>query len=340
MDSSRQFGYDVVRAVACFFVVVVHTTTLIDSSDPYCNVLKSAIMLIAITANAMFFMMSGKFNLTEKNQEKWGSFYIKRFSGLVVPVAIYFFIRTVYNELPEWSGFIELGKQFLEDVFFNYADTEYWFIYPLIGFLLAAPFLSGAFCRMTKRQSYVFICVGIAFNGLIFLASNLGMELSWKYLFSGFALIFFSGPLIEVVIDSKKALRVFQFVAILSFLLTLMFQYGFGFDSGIYDMSPLYFLLAIGIYATLLDFGNKVKESNLVSFIAKHSLGVYLTHMMVLYPLDLYFGGAEGFASLPVFAIGAVFVFACSIALSVLVDNMLVKPAQKVTRRFFTSIVG
>lgn len=338
MNSTRQFGYDVIRAVACFFVVVVHTTMLIDVSNLYCDILKSAIMLVAITANAMFFMMSGKFNLTKKNQGNWGSFYIKRFASLIVPVAIYFFVRTLYNELPEWPGFIEFGKQFLKDIFFNYASTEYWFIYPLVGFLLAAPFLSVAFCDMTKHQAYIFVGVGVVFNGLTFLMSNIGIDLSWNYLFSGFGFVFFSGPLIETLVDSKKNLRVSQGIAFFSFVLTLILQYGLGFESGIYDISPLYFLLAVGIYVTLLDFGNKIKGSRMVSFVAKHSLGVYLTHMMVLYPLNMLLGGAEGPVSLSVFGMGVIFVFIFSLMLGVVIDEMLVKPMQKATRAFFASV--
>lgn len=62
----RLYKYDFVRAVAILFVVAVHSLYFVDQSNPACLWIYWTLLTLFLTGNALFFLMSGKFNLRER----------------------------------------------------------------------------------------------------------------------------------------------------------------------------------------------------------------------------------------------------------------------------------
>lgn len=68
--ANRQYPYDVVRVVAMVFVIAVHSLVMIDTSWSLGWYLFAAGQGLFFTANALFFMLSGKFNLRERKDDR------------------------------------------------------------------------------------------------------------------------------------------------------------------------------------------------------------------------------------------------------------------------------
>lgn len=59
----RIAAFDVIRVISMIFVVAVHSLIALDSSNRTIAVIGLALQTIFFTANAMFFMLSGRFNM-------------------------------------------------------------------------------------------------------------------------------------------------------------------------------------------------------------------------------------------------------------------------------------
>ena len=105
--------------------------------------------------------------------------------------------------------------------------------------------------------------------------------------------------------------------------------------SNISDVSPIYTILALGVYALLLFLGDKMKPSKLVSFIAKHSFSIYLVHMMILIPLKNTLPIFPGAPSFLMFIGVTLFVFIASTIAAFLIDTTIVEFSKKMFDRLF-----
>ena len=81
-DAGRQYAYDVVRVVAMTFVVAVHSLVVIDQSSTILFLVFAVGQAVFFTANALFFMLSGKFNMRERETPTdLARYYVRRFRG-------------------------------------------------------------------------------------------------------------------------------------------------------------------------------------------------------------------------------------------------------------------
>lgn len=252
----RLCKYDFVRAVAIMFVVAVHSLYFVNSVHEQCAYPFYALQTIFFTGNVLFFLLSGKFNLREKKDDAAvKKFYYNKIRNIVVPIVIFFFIRTLYDLYPDYSLGLVV-KTFIKNFVYDYSHIEYWFMYTLVGFLLVAPFLSHAFARFSKFEKKLFVGIGLGYHLVLLIVSDAGYPLGWSYLFLGFSFTFFIGGLIEDLFETKKSRCGLALTSVLCLLATMVL---FHFDKtgGLQDSSPFYTVLAIGIYIGLLQLGEK-----------------------------------------------------------------------------------
>lgn len=330
MDTqNRLYAYDVVRVAAMVFVIAVHSLVALDVSSTPMFILYAACQATFFTANALFFMLSGKFNLKARDDdESLKRYYIRRIRGFLIPILILFFVRTLYNLYPNFETVPHVLKQYAINTLGGFSGMEYWFVFTLFGFLVVAPFIAPAFSKMSPFSRKLFLGIGLLYNLLVLIAANRGVEFSWGYLFSGFALAFCAGAFIENLASTAKQRGWFYISAVAGLLITIALAY-FGFSDGIHDISPFYTLLAIGIYLFILNAAKRAKPSKFISLLAKHSFSVYLVHMMFLLPLSDALPHLSGIASIGVYLALVFAVFVLSIAAAALIDAVLVKPAQR-----------
>ena len=327
--SGRLYAYDVVRVVAMVFVVAVHTLFVIDVSVPALFVLYAACQAVFFTANALFFMLSGKFNIRErKTDADLKSYYLKRFRSFIIPLVFLFFVRTLYRMYPNYETIAHVGKTYVLNTLGAFGSIEYWFVFTLFGFLIVAPFLAPMISSMTPFSRKVFFGIGIGYNLFALVASNLGFDFSWGYLFSGFAFAFCVGAFVEDLFPTKKS-RAWACLAGAGGLVVTVLLACNGWKNGIHDISPFYTLLAIGVYFAVLSLAQNARPSRFVSFLANHSFTVYLVHMMFLPFVTNAIPHWLGAASLATYAICVAITFALSVLCAVVLDAVLIKPAQR-----------
>lgn len=328
----RDVRYDVVRIVAMTFVVAVHALMVIDAGTPFGNAYVVFGQAVFYTCNALFFILSGRFNLTHRNGEMPGRFYLKKARGILIPVLILFLLRTAYNLWPQFPGLRAFGVAYVKNVLGAFAGTEYWFIYTLVSLLVVVPFLAPAFSRFDRKRQDLFIGIGFAWFTALFFLTGRGIAFSWTYLFTGFAFPFCIGPFVEERFKGRE--RVLWLAMPLCAVTTTWLVLS-GFTSqalGAFDNSPLYMLLSIGMYLALLDLGGRVRGTTArraILFVAKHSFTVYLVHLPVMHVLRALMPAAPGvlgYALHPLLALGTILV---SLAVAIVLDAALIRPAQR-----------
>lgn len=328
-ENNRLYAYDIVRAVAMTFVVAVHSLVALDTSSHSMFLLFAACQVVFFTANALFFMLSGKFNLRERKDDAGlKQYYLKRFRGFMIPIIILFLVRTIYNLYPHFGSIADIGKEYVKNSLGAFSSMEYWFVFTLFGFLIVAPFIAPIFSHMTAFSKKFFLGIGLGYNLLTIIAQNLGLNFSWGYLFSGFALAFCLGAFVEDLFANPKSRKILYAASIASVVITVWMHQA-GFTQGIHDISPFYTILAIGIYIFLLNAFRSAKPSRMVSFIAEHSFSVYLVHMMFLWPIQNNLPPVSGALSILLYLGVVALVLCLSLACAIVVDALLIKPTQR-----------
>lgn len=195
--------YDLVRALAMIGVVAVHPLTIVDASTRTGTLFNLGGQALFFTANALFFMLSGKFNLKEVGDDQLGSYYLRKCRGILIPTLTYFLIRTFYD-------FVRMGGSgefwlvtFVKNSLWRYNGIEYWFIFMLVSFLVVVPFLAPAFARPSAARRKLFLCLGFIYLVTFYVLTNRGHDAAWVLVFGGFLFPFCLGPSIECLCTSK-----------------------------------------------------------------------------------------------------------------------------------------
>lgn len=324
----RLYKYDLVRAVSIAFVVAVHCHNYIDTSIPVLALVDRAIVTLFLVGNALFFMMSGRFNIKKREGDHAvAKYYLGKVRNILIPVVLFFFIRTVFNDWGNLS-FTTVIKDFIKNSTFAFYHTEYWFIYDLVGILLVAPMLSKMVLNMTRTEKTAFLAVGFGYNALAVTVSHFGYEFPWGYLFSNFFFICTIGSFIEEYFVDVRRRRVLYIAAILSFAATVYLT-GHGGNRTLWETAPTYFIMAIGLYIALLYHGEKSKPSCIVNFVAQQSFNVYLIHVMIILGLIPVVPPVSGYASLLYAFVLFIVVFPLSVVAGKVADVILVAPLKK-----------
>lgn len=325
---NRLFGYDLIRFVAMLFVVAVHSLMVVDDLDGVGAYYIWTGQAVFFTANALFFILSGRFNLRERTDDgALRRFYLGRFRNIILPISVIFVIRTAYDLYPSWPGFLAAFKALVINTIYGFNSMEYWFVYALVGFLLAAPFVAHMTSRMTKLEIRYFVIIGLAYQFALMLLANMGIPLGWTYMFGGFAFAFCLGPLVEKIVCDDRRFIVLEILSAVC-LATTVFLVSRGWSANAFDLSPLYTILSAGIYLLLLRAGNKMQSNAFVTFAAKHSFSVYLIHMMVLLPVASALPKVWGPASIGMHILTTAIVFVVSLFISIVLDRIVIDPLK------------
>lgn len=336
MRGAHDSGFDAVRVVAMTFVVAVHTLFVVDVASRSGYVFDLTGKSLFLSANALFFLLSGKLNIRVIPDERVGVYYFKKARNILIPVLVFFLAFTLYSSYPEFDVIATL-KAFLVGALGGYAGMAYWFMFSLVGFLLVAPFLGRAFDQMGDRTLAAFIILGFGFSIARTIASNVGVGFSWGYPFEGFFFTFCLGAVLDRIINTDQRFRVLMALSTVCFLMSALLVAG-GYGVGAYDVSPLYTIYSVGLFMLITRVGRHVLErfslaERACAFVAKRSFSVYMVHVMLLVPLSAPFIGYGGIASIFAQMGFTVITLAASLALSVLADLLVVGPLQRLFDR-------
>lgn len=288
MAKRRMLAYDLIRVVAMLFVLLLHGMTGLDRADKYANFYYYFVDSLCFTCNALFFMLSGRFALMwfEKNSS-FREYYLRRASTLLLPVLIFFFLRTLYDARGQALSILQILGLYISNVAGGYAHSDAWFLYTLTAALIAVPFVAKSFCSLSRRQHRLFVVIGLLWTTAADVLNAAGIAFEWQYLFAGWPFYFFLGYSIEKVIVNQKQIRLLWLGAAVSLAAIVALDYR-GTTLGIHGFSPLFTCLSLGVYYACRELGAALDRKSIrwlnapITFLARHSFSVYMLHGVLM----------------------------------------------------------
>lgn len=272
----RAYEYDFIRCIAIIMVLGVHCIPP-STGTVSAQIYNSFMYALLFTCNALFFMMSGFFNI--KDSYDLPSYYYKKVRNILLPTLAYMFIYEVWYRVSYGSSGHSIAVQYVLDAFSTYQNGVFWFVMSLFGMLLLAPIVAPAFRSMKQELYRTYIVLTLLFLSLSIIGSVTGYPTGWSYPFGiGFALFCF-GAAFDIG-RAKEHWRLYLLLAVLCTAASTYLNYiGVARAN---DGSPFFAVASVSIYVLLYAWGSKMKPNKLISLIAKHSFGIYMCHIPVL----------------------------------------------------------
>ncbi len=330
----RDISYEIIRVIAMFFIVFDHNLSTYLPKD--ITTFLEPFFVVGVT---LFFMLSGKFafklNLEDKSLYK--KYYWKKVIGLIVPMLVYMAIKNwhvmVYNQHLTVTP-LSYIKHFGIALVNGFSYMEYWFLYTLIALLVAVPFTARMMQNLRAEDKKAFLAVSTILATLsMIIPSFLNVKFAIDYYFIGNIFFFFAGYIVEDIFSTKTAKRNLYITGFLSLVMTLL-MVKLGLTNGYKSYSPFYMYFTLAMFTVIHELGKKIpaKFEKLVLLLGKHSLGVYMIHMIVLYAVNdakIFPGNIIGFLA------STILIIAISTIISIVLDNTIIKWLQKLTIKIF-----
>ena len=330
----RDISYELIRVLAMFFIVFDHNLNSFFDKDV--STILEPFFAVGVT---LFFMLSGKFALKLNLEDKslYKKYYWKKVIGLIIPMLVFMAIKNwhvmAYNQhlaVTPISYLRHFGIALVNG--FNY--MEYWFLYTLIALLIAVPFTARMMQNLKPKDKKAFFVVSFVMSTLsVVIPTVLKVDFAVNYYFIGHTLFFFLGYIIEDIFEKDSAKKKLLIAGLLSFIATIM-MVKIGKTSGYKSFSPFYILFTSMMFIWIHELGKKLPEKleKPILFMGKHSLSVYMLHMMFLYAIR----------DLKIFPINPFGYIGCTIAGIIvsliagwIIDSIIVKLLQKLTIKIF-----
>ena len=333
MSGKRLYRYDVIRALAIVMVVGVHcipakTAPLLGPVS--CRSYNEACKTLFFTCNALFFLLSGRFNMRELGEDEYTRYYYRRVRGVLLPTLIYLFIYTVVGPYSTSGSILHIAKVFVLNSLGELSHGIFWFVFSLFGMLLIAPFIASTFVRMGRNGQRWFLGLWFFVATLTYLSKCLEFDYSWSFPLGGFASFFCAGAFIEHSELNDLSTKTLITVGVAAWVSNMLLAY-FGWSNGAYDWSPIYALTAVCLYLVLLrvPIPEDGALTRAISFVASQSFGIYLMHWLVFKMISPYFSPLQSMWGPLYHVCLSACVFALGLLLAVASDYLLVKPLQR-----------
>lgn len=275
--NNRQIQYDFVRVVAMMAVVLFHMLGHI-AAEPFSMKwwIKTGLSLILSTSNGLFFLLSGKFNLIEKNATDPVGFYTKRTISVIIP----FLICSGLCRLAEAYA-LGAGGSYIHALIQTYPSTHYWFVYELIGLLFWTPLFARAIKDIDMHNALILTAGALTIQACFVFCKDLGIYPGYEMPLMGWPLFYFVGSYADRLTEIWRKRVIFAGGAA---LVTSLGQLWFFPDSshGLYDLSPRYFLMVMAAYYLLQMIPISGWREKVIMLLSRNSYYVYLIHNTVI----------------------------------------------------------
>lgn len=197
--TARKTFLDLLRIIACFFVIVNHTNSYIflETSPPSLTWFVSlTYFFISKIAVPIFFMISGYLLLNKIDDYKK---HLQRILRIVIVLIGCGFIYAIYNMyyLNPNPSLKSVVKRFL-CVYITSPSNALWYLYTYLGMLFMLPFLQKMASVMTKRDYHVFFVISGLFVSVLPILNHyfplIGINSDFQLpLFGGYICLLFLG---------------------------------------------------------------------------------------------------------------------------------------------------
>lgn len=278
----RDINVDILRIIACFFVVVVHVsgtsltnriTYSIGSFDWFVCYLSD---LFARWCVPVFVMISGGFllNPTKPITIK------KLFSKYILRILIALVFWSIFYSITFHSAILPLGNQ----------AGHLWYMPMIIGIYMVIPF----FQIIPEKLLRYFVVVWFVFQSITFIAKFIIPEFKIieieHYFFMEYVGFFVLGYLLYINKESKILKKISYIAGVISVLLMVALSVGLSLKNNETNQqffsyfSPLVILISISIFLFVLNlnFNPNNALQKLILSISYSTFGIYLIHIFLL----------------------------------------------------------
>lgn len=287
MNNKRNLKYETIRVFAMICILAIHEINTFVEANSMLNYVLSTILLTGVPC---FFMLSGKFafNIDYEDKNYLLKYYKKKFLNLIIPILIYMIIKEfhvmAYNLNKEITIYTYFRSLFVSIVN-GFSYMEYWFIYTLLSNILIAPFIGKFITKATKKEAAIFLAVPIIINIISTFLGYFELEFRLPYAFAGYSLFFYLGYFIDRFSSTKREKLFIYISGAISFAITLiLLKYDKAVN--IWNISPTFTMISIMIYIVIRDCVKLGKIENIILFMGKYSLAVYMLHMIFIYTFN------------------------------------------------------
>jgi surface polysaccharide O-acyltransferase-like enzyme len=350
--------YDLIRAVAMFLVVYVHSSlNFTFGAEPS----KSAGLFwfssaIALMCNPLFFMVSGKFNIAQAEKLKWGGvlqWYLKKVIDLLLPVIFYAIVFWLMQYVAvKFFGAWSNGSENFFDIYGflkmvnDLLCSSWWFVPAIFALMIVTPFIARLMKNLNKSETLLWFGIIFGLPAIVLIDKLLPFDSTAisKFataVFAGSVGIYAWGYFIDKLKFTKQrrralyllTLSIIVVVGVISVLAPLFQTPSLGNPDLL--LSIFFPITAGAIFISLKNLkivGEKTRK--IVGFIGQRAYGIYLIHFVFYLSFLQVLPDAFREASSAPEAIAKRFlistiVYILSLVLASLIDLLIVRPIQK-----------
>lgn len=304
-SSHRQANYDLLRAVSCVTVVLLHVSAMYvgekfrDIVERKQFIIASCFRIMSQMSVPCFVMLSGAFLLKQEKNANCKYFYLRSARKIGIPILVFSVLYVVFhyveNLLGGGSGLIASYRFDAYGPVINWLKGEphatMWYVYMIVPLYLLTPFLIMIKNSVTERGWYIAAMIMMAYSILV----SYTCSLSWILRFAEWIGYFMMGDVISDWGNKRVDLKISRHPLICICLAYLMlFMYWLTHTYRTMRLSGPGFLSPFNVVPALLLFLGftylQINENMAVQLLSRYSFYIYLIHPFLCEILMQTFG--------------------------------------------------
>lgn len=283
MNKEISVGLNVVRIIACFMVILLHSASMgltkLNDSWPGLNVIESLTRVCV----PLFIMLSGA--LLIKEEPDSAIKVIKRIIRIAICLSFWTIAYIIIDKIP------------ITAILHGPVKYHLWYLYAVVGFYLTIPIISKAYTSSSNLQIAYYVALWFTLCSLEFLKNSIGIE---NHVLDVFYISQFGNILGYLLIGKiafdalcKNKLKLKQSLLIgvflVSFVITSVITYILSIGSSDIVLTPYVYTSPFVIVGSVAIFLMSKKIGSVfynhqkkINSIAGLTLGIYCVHVMVL----------------------------------------------------------
>lgn len=280
-DSGRVVYFDLIRIIALFSVIGVHWVGTVKSVSPdgvFYQALNHFLETISNLGVPIFFSLSGYLILHSEIGDVL-QFYRKRLIRLGIPYLVFSVIYVVYFTGIEDKEPGKIPLAYIRDILTAQVHGTHWFVYALLGFTFAAPFLSKMLKSLTYREICILLVGSLTLTLLADIYSFFGQHfpLEGSFVFCGNLLLYIGGYCANRIFSYYEVKRVGLVEKGLMFLLVILFMIQL-----IHNTFVVTVMISSIIFAHVKRIELGIRVESMLRTVSNHSYSIYLIHAAVV----------------------------------------------------------
>ncbi|HID7483179.1 TPA: acyltransferase [Morganella morganii] len=333
MSKDISIGLNVIRIVACFMVILLHSAAMgiykNNEHWPSLNIIDSFTRVCV----PLFIMLSGALLIKVKNDSIGKT--LSRIIRVLLCLLLWSIIYVIREKKPDIS-IIELYN-FISSFLTAPVKYHLWYLYAVVGIYISIPIISNSYFRSSRNGILFYILGWFLLSGFystkyIFgISSNPISLFRLDYLSTILGYLLLGKLLYDLVINNKKvnakiAAVTYVFMSLMTgTIVYLLSSESTSIDQGFYSyLSPITIIASASVFIALIKTGKHLlKYERLIGIISSGTLGAYCMHVLFV---DFFYTKFIYINKLPMNAIYAIsssiIIFVITIIISVILRKI------------------